>query len=74
MSFQKAVEERGHTWIGALGKNRFVTSAEWNGKTLVHIREWFESDGKLFPGKRGISFELGGDQLKEVVRLLGPLA
>ncbi|BFY97220.1 hypothetical protein BsWGS_00260 [Bradybaena similaris] len=38
-----------------LGKMRFATVNEFRGKVMVGIREYYEKDGELRPGKKGIS-------------------
>jgi hypothetical protein len=38
-----------------LGNNRFVSVSNFKGRSLVNIREYYERDGKLLPGKKGIS-------------------
>uniref|UniRef100_A0A915EG45 Transcriptional coactivator p15 (PC4) C-terminal domain-containing protein n=1 Tax=Ditylenchus dipsaci TaxID=166011 RepID=A0A915EG45_9BILA len=40
------------------GKNRFVSCTEFKGKKMINIREYYEKDGKLLPGKKGISMPL----------------
>ncbi|KAK3609183.1 hypothetical protein CHS0354_013720 [Potamilus streckersoni] len=47
-----------------LAKNRFVTVSEFRGKVLVGIREFYESDGQMKPGKKGISLSV--DQWKKL--------
>ncbi|RZC32908.1 activated RNA polymerase II transcriptional coactivator p15 [Asbolus verrucosus] len=37
-----------------LGKNRFVKLSEFKGKWYVNIREFYNADGELRPGKKGI--------------------
>ncbi|XP_018566122.1 activated RNA polymerase II transcriptional coactivator p15 [Anoplophora glabripennis] len=37
-----------------LGKNRFVKLSEFKGKWYVNIREFYNDDGELKPGKKGI--------------------
>ncbi|KAL3866330.1 hypothetical protein ACJMK2_043637 [Sinanodonta woodiana] len=41
-----------------LAKNRFVTVSEFRGKVLVGIREYYDADGEMKPGKKGISLNL----------------
>ncbi|XP_031629371.1 RNA polymerase II transcriptional coactivator [Contarinia nasturtii] len=37
------------------GKNRRVTVSEFKGKVYVNIREYYNKDGAMVPGKKGIS-------------------
>lgn len=36
-----------------LDKNRFIKVREYRGKVYVDIREYYEADGNLKPGKKG---------------------
>lgn len=36
-----------------LGNNRFVKVREFRGRVMVDIREFYEKDGELKPGKKG---------------------
>ncbi|XP_075216652.1 single stranded-binding protein c31A [Lycorma delicatula] len=41
------------TW--QLESRRFVKVREFKGKVMVDIREYYDADGELKPGKKGIS-------------------
>lgn len=54
-----------------IAKMRFVTVSEFRGKVMVGIREFYEADGDLRPGKKGISLNLEQwnslkDQISEI--------
>ena len=42
----------------ALDKSKFVKVREFRGKILIDIREFYEKDGELRPGKKGMPFSL----------------
>ncbi|XP_077298562.1 single stranded-binding protein c31A [Arctopsyche grandis] len=46
-------EDKEPTWV--LQKNKLVKVREFKGKTYVDIREFYEKNGELLPGKKGIS-------------------
>ena len=47
---------------------RFVNVSEFRGKKMVNIREYYESNGKTLPGKKGISLSLEQwDKLKSFI-------
>ena len=48
----KVEAEDNMSW--SLGKNRFVKLSEFKGKWYVNIREFYDADGELKPGKKGI--------------------
>ena len=51
-----------------LSKMRFVSVSQFHGKPLVNIREYYESNGKLLPGKKGVSLSTDQwDQLKKFI-------
>jgi len=36
-----------------LGKMRYATVSEFRGRKMVNIREFYEADGELKPGRKG---------------------
>ncbi|XP_034247131.1 RNA polymerase II transcriptional coactivator [Thrips palmi] len=51
-----------------LERNRFVTVSEFRGSVMVGIREFYEKDGELLPGKKGISLTASQYQkLKDLI-------
>ncbi|KAH9520424.1 Transcriptional coactivator [Bulinus truncatus] len=51
-----------------ISKMRFATVSEFRGKAMVSIREYYEKDGDLRPGKKGISLSVDQWQaLKEKI-------
>jgi hypothetical protein len=47
---------------------RFVSVSEFRGKPLVNIREYYEANGKLLPGKKGVS--LSTDQWEQLKKFI----
>ena len=41
-----------------LSSDRRVTVNQWQGNTRVDIREFYEREGKMLPGKKGLSLTL----------------
>ncbi len=39
----------------ALSNTRRVTLRNWKGKSMIDIREFYEKDDEMLPGKKGIS-------------------
>ncbi|KAF3936866.1 hypothetical protein ABW19_dt0205580 [Dactylella cylindrospora] len=65
-------DEEGNFYWELGGKARRVTVSEFpKGNVLVSVREYFEKDGKFFPGKKGISMSL--DQFNQLIRVLPAL-
>ena len=55
--------EKGETYF-ELSPDRRFTICKWQGETRVDIREFYEKEGKMLPGKKGLSLTM--DQLKIV--------
>lgn len=49
------VEQDCDTNVADLGRNRFLRVRTYAGKPLVDVREFYEKDSKLHPGKKGCS-------------------
>jgi len=47
----------GETFFDLTGKKRF-TVRKWKGKVLLDVREFYENNGEMRPGKKGISLNL----------------
>ncbi|ESP00724.1 hypothetical protein LOTGIDRAFT_112486, partial [Lottia gigantea] len=41
-----------------LARMRYVSVSEFRGKVMVGIREYYDADGEMRPGKKGISLSL----------------
>eukprot|EP00005_Dracoamoeba_jomungandri_P001655 CAMPEP_0174252946 /NCGR_PEP_ID=MMETSP0439-20130205/2325_1 /TAXON_ID=0 /ORGANISM="Stereomyxa ramosa, Strain Chinc5" /LENGTH=114 /DNA_ID=CAMNT_0015333677 /DNA_START=99 /DNA_END=441 /DNA_ORIENTATION=- len=41
-----------------LSTNRKVTVSKWRNQTKIDIREYYEKDGELKPGRKGISLSI----------------
>ncbi len=52
-SSKKEKDEDKHSWT--LDKTRRVKINQFKGRTYVDIREYYEKNGDLLPGKKGIS-------------------
>ncbi|XP_059149941.1 activated RNA polymerase II transcriptional coactivator p15-like [Physella acuta] len=48
----------GGEFMFQLAKMRYATVSEFRGKAMVGIREYYEKDGELRPGKKGISLSI----------------
>lgn len=55
-----------------LGNKRHVRINEFKGRHFVDIREMYEKDGKVLPGKKGISLNL--DQWRNLVKNVGKIS
>ncbi|OCK88102.1 PC4-domain-containing protein [Cenococcum geophilum 1.58] len=51
-----------------ISKNRRVGISNFKGMALVNIREYYEKDGEMQPGKKGISLSL--DQYSNLISIL----
>lgn len=38
-----------------LSRNRFISLENWRGSDMIDLREYYEKDGEMRPGKKGIS-------------------
>lgn len=50
----KAPEPKADALGWHLGNNRFANVKEFRGKIMVNIREYYEKDGEMLPGKKGM--------------------
>ncbi|KAI5195924.1 hypothetical protein AUEXF2481DRAFT_25517 [Aureobasidium subglaciale EXF-2481] len=57
ISKDKQVDEDGNPYWELSGKRR-VTLSEFKKVHLINIREYYEKDGQMLPGKKGISMTL----------------
>ncbi|WBW71793.1 transcription coactivator PC4 [Schizosaccharomyces osmophilus] len=57
-----------HWKLNDSGKKR-VTLSEFRGTTYVHIREYYEKDGEMLPGKKGIA--LNPNEWMQFKRMVG---
>jgi hypothetical protein len=49
--------DNGETYFDLLD-NRRVTISKWQGNVRIDLREYYEKDDKLLPGKKGLSLSL----------------
>lgn len=42
----------------SLGARKFATVSEFRGKLFVNLREYYEKDGNMLPGKKGIALNM----------------
>jgi hypothetical protein len=67
-SYDEAAEDEGHISgkLVDLGKNKLVTISMFNGKALIHLREYYrdQDDGLRKPTKKGIALAI--DQWNEL--------
>jgi len=65
-SSSKPKKSEDETW--SLDARRMVKINEFRGKVFVDIREYYEQDGELKPGKKGISLSAAQYQkLKDII-------
>jgi len=41
-----------------LGRMRYATVSEFHGRKMVNIREYYEADGEIRPGRKGLCVSL----------------
>ena len=60
--------------VGDISDNgkRKVQVKKWSNRVLVDVREYYEKDGAMLPGKKGISLTV--DQWKELLKMQGAIA
>ncbi|XP_059622232.1 RNA polymerase II transcriptional coactivator [Phlebotomus argentipes] len=51
-----------------LEKMRWVSVSEFRGRKMVNIREYYERDGKILPGKKGIA--LSAEQWRKLCSVM----
>ncbi|CAD0041134.1 PC4-domain-containing protein [Aureobasidium pullulans] len=57
ISKDKQLDDDGNPYWELSGKRR-VTLSEFKKMHLINVREYYEKDGKMLPGKKGISLSL----------------
>lgn len=60
---QRIVGKDGKVLICELSKNRRISVGQYAGKKLVDIREYYEKNGDMLPGKKGISLTVDQFQM-----------
>ncbi|KAF8540682.1 transcriptional Coactivator p15-domain-containing protein [Trichophaea hybrida] len=65
---KKFKDDEGNAYWELGGRLRRVTVSKFKGKTFINIREHYEKDGKVLPGKKGIS--LNAEQFDALVSVL----
>ncbi|KAL0638873.1 hypothetical protein Q9L58_002104 [Maublancomyces gigas] len=65
---KKFVDGDGNPYWELGGRLRRVTVSKFKGSHLISIREHYEKDGKILPGKKGISLSV--DQLNSLLSVL----
>lgn len=64
----KKTDEKGQDYWELGGRLRRVTVSEFKGNTFINIREHYEKDGDILPGKKGISLNI--DQFSALLSVL----
>lgn len=54
-----------------IGKKKRVTIRKWQGKCYVDIREFYEDNGEMKPGKKGISLSI--EQWEDIKKIINPI-
>ncbi|KAJ2901879.1 hypothetical protein MKZ38_001312 [Zalerion maritima] len=66
-----AAASQDDTPMWELGNKRRLTISKFGGRVLVNIREYYEKDGEMLPGKKGIS--LTTEQWETIVSVIEPV-
>lgn len=61
----KGDDEQTNHWV--LEKQRQVRINEFRGRKLIDIREYYEKNGEMLPGKKGISLSI--EQWKKLLKV-----
>ncbi|KAL6714748.1 hypothetical protein ACLMJK_008173 [Lecanora helva] len=64
---KRSVGRDGEVFWELSGKRR-VGVSEFKGNTMVNIREFYEKEGEMLPGKKGISLPI--EQFNSIINLL----
>lgn len=54
-----------------IGTDVYVQAQEFKGKHYVSIRQWYEEEGELRPGRKGINLKI--EEWNEMIAKLGDI-